>query len=173
MQPRTNALEKERSQISQITYVDYIPNVLEVELLPPVAQFVYPCTERWNANPYGVFGGLSRVAGVNHLCLRMGGTFPEDDGTEVVATALGPYYDGDRASSQDPARGGLDVRAQLGDRGGADRVVVERRLEEDLGAALRPALDAAACPRSLVRVFALVVVEASEICVSGLGESSS
>ena len=63
--------------------------------------------------------------------------YVEDDGTEVVATALGPYYDGDRASSQDPARGGLDVRAQLGDRGGADRVVVERRLEEDLGAALR------------------------------------
>ena len=83
IQARTS-LAKFGSQISQITYVDYTPNVLEVELLPPVAQFVYPCTERWNANPYGVFGGLSRVAGVNHLCLRMGGTFPEDDGTEVT-----------------------------------------------------------------------------------------
>ena len=43
-----------------------------------------------------------------------------DGATVVLATASGPQHNPERASSQDAARGGLEVRVQLADRGGAD-----------------------------------------------------
>ena len=51
-----------------------------------------------------------------------------DGATVVLATASGPQHNPERASSQDAARGGLEVRVQLADRGGADRVLAELSL---------------------------------------------
>ena len=89
-------------------------------------------------------------------------------GTVVLATAEGPMHDSERAASQDPARGGLEVRVSLGNRGGSDRVVVERRLEEELTAVLRNAVDLDAFPRELARVTVLVVVDGGAAATAAL-----
>ena len=80
--------------------------------------------------------------------------------TVALATATGPQHVMERASSQDPARGGLEVRVQLADRGVADRVLVERRLEEQVSGILAHALDLASFPRQLATVYCLVVLDA-------------
>ena len=89
-------------------------------------------------------------------------------GTVVLATAEGPMHDSERAASQDPARGGLEGRVSLGNRGGSDRVVVERRLEEELTAVLRNAVDLDAFPRELARVAVLVVVDGGAAAIAAL-----
>ena len=80
-----------------------------------------------------------------------------DGATVVLATASGPQHNPERASSQDAARGGLEVRVQLADRGGADRVLAERTLEEAARGLLAPALDCAAFPRQVASVYCLVL----------------
>ena len=81
-----------------------------------------------------------------------------DGATEVVATVDGPTHRTDRAASQDPGRGGLEIRAQLAARSSVkDRNAAEKAVEDALHASLGAALDAAACPRRVTTVFCLVI----------------
>eukprot|EP00419_Tripos_fusus_P063920 CAMPEP_0172923216 /NCGR_PEP_ID=MMETSP1075-20121228/209309_1 /TAXON_ID=2916 /ORGANISM="Ceratium fusus, Strain PA161109" /LENGTH=331 /DNA_ID=CAMNT_0013783657 /DNA_START=103 /DNA_END=1095 /DNA_ORIENTATION=- len=42
-----------------------------LEWLPQgVPESLYRCSEAWNADSFGMFGGLGRLAGVDHVCLR-------------------------------------------------------------------------------------------------------
>ena len=83
-----------------------------------------------------------------------------DGATEVVATVDGPTHRTDRAASQDPGRGGLEIRAQLAARSSVkDRNAAEKAVEDALHASLGAALDAAACPRRVTTVFCLVIAD--------------
>ena len=83
-----------------------------------------------------------------------------DGATEVVATVDGPTHRTDRAASQDPGRGGLEIRAQLAARSTVkDRNAAEKAVEDALHASLGAALDAAACPRRVTTVFCLVIAD--------------
>ena len=83
-----------------------------------------------------------------------------DGATEVVATVDGPTHRSDRAASQDPGRGGLEIRAQLAARSSVtDRNAAEKAVEDALHASLGAALDAAACPRRVTTVFCLVIAD--------------
>ena len=31
----------------------------------------YPCDDKWGRNGYGMFGGLARLGGLEHVCIRM------------------------------------------------------------------------------------------------------
>ena len=83
-----------------------------------------------------------------------------DGATEVVATVDGPTHRSARAASQDPGRGGLEIRAQLAARSSVtDRNAAEKAVEDALHASLGAALDAAACPRRVTTVFCLVIAD--------------
>ena len=83
-----------------------------------------------------------------------------DGAIEVVATVDGPTHRTDRAASQDPGRGGLEIRAQLAARSSVkDRNAAEKAVEDALHASLGAALDAAACPRRVTTVFCLVIAD--------------
>eukprot|EP00927_Polykrikos_kofoidii_P059989 TRINITY_DN55070_c0_g1_i1.p1 TRINITY_DN55070_c0_g1~~TRINITY_DN55070_c0_g1_i1.p1 ORF type:complete len:1003 (-),score=159.16 TRINITY_DN55070_c0_g1_i1:223-3231(-) len=44
-----------------------------LEVIPSdLTEELYRCPEAWAANPIGTYGGLSRLAGVEHVCLRSG-----------------------------------------------------------------------------------------------------
>ena len=77
-----------------------------------------------------------------------------------MATVDGPTHRSDRAASQDPGRGGLEIRAQLAARSTVkDRNAAEKAVEDALHASLGAALDAAACPRRVTTVFCLVIAD--------------
>jgi len=83
--------------------------------------------------------------------------------TEVVATVDGPAHRADRAASQDPSRGGLEVRAQLAARSSVqDRNAAEKAVEDALQASLGAAFDALQCPRRVTTVFCLVIADDPE-----------
>jgi len=47
------------------------PGATVLEWLPQgVPPMLYRCSEAWNADSLGMFGGLGRLSGVNHVCLR-------------------------------------------------------------------------------------------------------
>jgi len=47
------------------------PGAQVLEWLPQgVAPSLYRCSEAWNADSFGMFGGLGRLASVDHACLR-------------------------------------------------------------------------------------------------------
>ena len=54
------------------------PGAQVLEWLPKgVPPPLYRCSEAWNADPLGMFGGLGRLAGVDHACLRSEAVTPE------------------------------------------------------------------------------------------------
>merc|ERR1712023_345423 len=48
-----------------------LPGAQVLEWLPDsVPAPLYRCSEAWDADTLGMFGGLGRLAGVGHICLR-------------------------------------------------------------------------------------------------------
>ncbi|CAE8640684.1 unnamed protein product, partial [Polarella glacialis] len=64
------------------------PGAQVLEWLPRGVQPpLYRCSEAWNTDPLGMFGGLGRLSGVDHVCLRSGqATVPIPDKNRWSAT---------------------------------------------------------------------------------------
>ena len=81
-----------------------------------------------------------------------------EEGTYVIATVTGPLHE-EKAASQDPEKGAVEVRCQLAERSKVDRVVLERRIEEYAQALFRHSVDLTKFPRQMVNVAILIVFD--------------
>eukprot|EP00928_Gymnodinium_smaydae_P032415 TRINITY_DN23483_c0_g2_i2.p1 TRINITY_DN23483_c0_g2~~TRINITY_DN23483_c0_g2_i2.p1 ORF type:complete len:242 (+),score=29.89 TRINITY_DN23483_c0_g2_i2:526-1251(+) len=61
-------------------------NGAAIELRAPGSPHWLPCSGRWDADEKEMFGGLAKLSGVHHLCLRLNNR----DGTEAVAQLSDP-----------------------------------------------------------------------------------
>ncbi|CAK0795072.1 unnamed protein product, partial [Prorocentrum cordatum] len=75
------------------------PGSQVLEWLPEgVPPTLYRCSEAWNADALGMFGGLGRLARVDHVCLRSEATPPEVRRT----TRIGSFETGVNANGGQP-----------------------------------------------------------------------